>query len=60
MLMYRTVSTSVARYLDLSLGLLEHGFSDKTTLDLASCCLGHDVSEEDLLIVRERYTALKA
>lgn len=49
----------MTRCLDLSLGLLEHGLCDKASLNLASCSLGHDVGEKDLLIVRTCYTALK-
>lgn len=45
------VSTSATQCLDLSLGLLEHGFCDKASLNLASSCLWHDVGKEDLLIV---------
>ncbi len=44
--------------LDLSLGLLEHGFCDKASLDLTSRRFGHDVCKEDLLMVRRCYTTL--
>lgn len=54
------VSTICTHRSDLSLGLFEHGLSNKASLDFASRRLGHDVSEEDLLIVRICYTALKA
>src|SRR5690242_12485111 len=40
------------QWLDLGLGLLEHGFCDKASLDFARCRLGHDVGKEDLLMVR--------
>ena len=46
------VSTSATQCLDLGLGLLEHGFCDKASLNLASSRLWHDVGKEDLLIVR--------
>lgn len=54
------ISTDATRCLDLGLGLLEHGLCDKASLNLASCRLGHDVGEKDLLIVRTCYTALMA
>jgi hypothetical protein len=55
----KTVSTSGTGCSDLSLGLLEHSLRNKTTLNLASRRLGHDIGEEDLLIVRVCYTTLK-
>jgi hypothetical protein len=48
----RLVSTRATQCLDLGLGLLQHGFRDKASLNLASSRLWHDVGEEDLLIVR--------
>lgn len=43
-----TVSTNGTGCSDLSLGLLEHSLRNKTTLNLASRRLGHDIGEEDL------------